>query len=46
MTSDFNFVEVQGTAEHKPFSFSQLTKMKDLAIKGAKELFALQNNAL
>ncbi|MBU0505281.1 MAG: ribonuclease PH [bacterium] len=46
ITSDLNFVEVQGTAEHKPFSFSQLTKMKDLAIKGAKELFAIQNRML
>lgn len=46
ITHDLNFVEVQGTAEHKPFSFTHLTKMKDLALKGAKELLAAQNKAL
>lgn len=46
MTGDFDFVEVQGTAEHKPFNFKQLTAMKDLAQKGAKELFSLQNKIL
>lgn len=46
ITGDFNFVEIQGTAEHKPFSFKQMTAMKDLAIKGAKELLALQKKAL
>ena len=46
ITADLKFVEVQGTAEHNPFSFSDLTKMKDLALKGAKELFAAQKKAL
>lgn len=46
ITGDFKFVEVQGTAEHKPFSYKDLTAMKDLAVKGAKELFRLQKKAL
>jgi len=46
MTEDLKFVEVQGTAEHKPFSFSELTAMKELAVKGAKELLRLQQRAL
>lgn len=46
MTGDLKFVEVQGTAEHKPFSFADLTAMKELALKGAKELLNLQQRAL
>lgn len=46
MTGDFDFVEVQGTAEHKPFSFKDLVAMKDLALKGARELFLLQKKVL
>lgn len=46
MTGDFDFVEVQGTAEHKPFSFKNLEAMKNLAVKGAKDLFKLQRQAL
>lgn len=36
------FVEVQGTAEHNPFTFSQMSQMKDLALKGIKELVKIQ----
>lgn len=46
MTGDLNFVEIQGTAEHKPFSFENLVKLKDLATKGAKELLDLQKKIL
>lgn len=46
MTGDLKFVEVQGTAEHKPFSFAELTAMKELAVKGATELLRLQKRAL
>ncbi len=46
MTGDLKFVEVQGTAEHSPFSFQDLTRMKDLAIKGAKEIFNQQKRIL
>jgi ribonuclease PH len=44
--NDLRFVEVQGTAEHQAFSFEELTKMKDLAVKGAKDLFQIQKKAL
>lgn len=46
LTSDGRFVEVQGTAEHEPFSFDHLVAMKDLALKGARELFAMQKKIL
>lgn len=46
ITGDLAFVEVQGTAEHKPFSFKDLTAMKELALKGAKELFGMQRRVL
>jgi len=46
ITGDMKFVEVQGTAEHGPFSFQDLTRMKELAVKGAKELFGLQRKVL
>ena len=36
------FVEVQGTAEGKPFSKSEMDKLLDLAKKGIKELITLQ----
>ena len=39
------FVEVQGTAEQKPFSPEELTAMLDLAKKGTAELIALQRAA-
>jgi len=46
ITGKGQFVEVQGTAESKPFSFAQLTAMKSLAEKGARELVAIQKKAL
>jgi len=39
-------LEVQGTAEKKPFTFEQLQAMVGLAQKGARELHALQRAAL
>ena len=44
--SDGNFVEVQGTAEEKPFSPEQLQQMIALAKTGCDELFALQKKTL
>jgi ribonuclease PH len=46
ITDGLKLVEVQGTAEHKAFSFTQLTAMKDHAMKGAKELFKMQKLVL
>lgn len=46
MTSDNMFVEIQGTAEDKPFSQQQLQMMLELATHGCKELFQVQRTAL
>lgn len=42
MTDKGQFVEVQGTAEHHPFSREQLFKMMEVAEKGCQELFIHQ----
>lgn len=42
MTGSGEFVEIQGTAEGKPFSHDQLAQLLKLAQKGIKELLALQ----
>jgi len=44
VTGKGHFVEVQGTAEHNPFSFEDLTAMKNLALKGLSEIADLQNS--
>ncbi len=41
MTGDGNWVEVQSTAEGKPFSHEAFLEMAELARKGIKELFDL-----
>jgi len=46
MTSSSRFVEVQGTAEAKPFSTDDMDDMRSLATQGIGRLFALQNKAL
>lgn len=46
MTQHGGMVEVQGTAEGEPFQRSEMDAMMDLADKGIKELFALQQKAL
>jgi ribonuclease PH len=46
MTGRGQFVEVQGTAESKPFSAAQLGKLTDLASRGIKELTGWQRAAL
>ncbi len=40
------FVEIQGTAEHNPFSKKQVDALLKLAEKGIKKLFQIQKNAL
>lgn len=42
MTDKNHFVEVQGTAEHTPFTREQLFAMMDIAQKGCRELFSYQ----
>jgi ribonuclease PH len=46
MTSKGEFVEVQGTAEGKPFSKEAIDALLGLAEKGIKELFQAQQSAL
>lgn len=46
MTSQGDFIEVQGTAEAAPFSEDLLDEMLALAKKGIREVIALQNNLL
>lgn len=46
MTSDGRFVELQGTAEHKPFDDAQLDTLRALAKEGCSALFAAQERAL
>jgi ribonuclease PH len=40
------FIEVQGTAEHAPFSRMELTRLLDLAVAGCAQLRAIQIEAL
>ncbi|HVO24422.1 MAG TPA: ribonuclease PH [Candidatus Margulisiibacteriota bacterium] len=46
MTGKGQFIEVQGTAEAKPFTKVQLVRLSDLAWKGIKELTGRQREAL
>lgn len=46
MTASGGMVEVQGTAEGKPFSRDQLNAMLDLAAQGIRDLCVLQTQAL
>lgn len=45
-TDDGRLVEVQGTAEEKPFDRAQMDAMLDSAQAGCEQLFALQREAL
>jgi len=46
MTSRGEFVEVQGTAEHRPFSKETMDFLLSLAGKGIEELFRVQKTAI
>jgi ribonuclease PH len=46
MTEAGKFVEVQGTAEHRPFDKKELDQMLELAEHGIRELIAHQKKAL
>jgi ribonuclease PH len=46
MTSEGDFVELQGTAEHEPFGYDALESLLALARKGLKKIFTLQKNAV
>jgi len=46
MTSSDRFVEVQGTAEGTPFTVAEMDAMRELAQKGIRQLFTIQNEVL
>jgi len=46
MTSSGRFIEIQGTAEKKPFDDSEMKKLILLARKGLKGIMAIQKKAL
>jgi ribonuclease PH len=46
MTESDRFVEVQGTAEHEPFTREQLDEMLGLAGQGIRQVLAAQRKAL
>jgi ribonuclease PH len=46
MSSEGEFVEVQGTGEHGTFDRAQLDKLLELAISGIRQLDAAQTKAL
>ncbi|MDP9405439.1 MAG: ribonuclease PH, partial [Actinomycetota bacterium] len=46
LAGDGRFVELQGTAEHAPFSRAQADALLDLAAAGCRELFAVQRAAV
>lgn len=46
MTASNRFVEVQGTAESKPFGIEEMDAMRSLAISGITRLFEIQNKVL
>ncbi|MDD5432221.1 MAG: ribonuclease PH [Candidatus Omnitrophica bacterium] len=44
MTGKGEFIEIQGTAERKPFNRTQMDKLLDLAKKGISDLVDIQKN--
>ena len=46
MTGQGRFIEIQGTAEGKPFSREDFDKMMDLAVQGINKLTAIQHQVL
>ena len=43
---DGRFIELQGSAEHEPFSRDEIDQMLELAASGLQQLFAVQKEAL
>jgi ribonuclease PH len=46
MTGSGRFIEVQGTAEHEPFTRDQLQKLLNLASQGIRKILAVQKRQL
>jgi ribonuclease PH len=45
MNDEKRFIEIQGTAEHSPFSDAEMQKMTAIAVRGIEELMRLQRLA-
>ena len=45
-TGNGGIVEIQGTAEHRPFTPAELDKMMALARSGLRKIVAIQRRAL
>jgi ribonuclease PH len=46
MTGDGRLIEVQGTAEHQPFTRTELDRLLALATGGVQQLIALQRSLI
>jgi len=46
MTGSGKFIEVQGTAEHAPFTRKQMERMAEIAQEGIKELMKVQKKVI
>jgi ribonuclease PH len=46
MTGSGEFIEIQGTAERKPFSKNQMNELLGLAKDGLEDLFDIQRSLL
>lgn len=46
MTGDGRYIEIQGTAEHQPFSKKDLDEMLALAAKGIDDIFEIQKQII
>ena len=46
MTGSGQFIEIQGTAEEKPFTREDYDQMLDLAVGGIQQLIRLQNRMM
>ena len=46
MTESGKIIEIQGTAEEKPFDRKQLNELLDLAECGLRQIFAIQRTVL
>ena len=46
MTQDLNLIEIQGTAEERPFSQEQLTEIVSKASSSIKDIVVIQKQAV
>ncbi len=46
MTGSGKFIEIQGTAEHNPFSREETNQLLDLSVSGIQQLIRLQNRMM